>query len=95
MISSSLLNEQERQTIIMGLMYLMTDHNDSDLIDLGFSTLMTCGERLEVERSEAAAQFEEFCLNLIEDIAGPTWDEEETRKNLKTETAKRTRYKSR
>jgi hypothetical protein len=88
-----MFNEQERQTIIMGLMYLMTDHNDGDLIDLGFSTLMTCGERVEVERSEAAAQFEEFCLNLIEDIAGPTWDEEECWKQW-NEAAKRTRHKS-
>jgi hypothetical protein len=89
-----MFNEQERQTIIIGLMYLMTDHNDSDLIDLGFSTLMTCGQRVEVERSEAAAQFEEFCLDLIEDIAGPTWNEENTTKNLKMEAAKRTRHKS-
>ena len=94
MISRSLFDEQERKTIIMGLMYLMTDHDDHDLIDLGFSTVESDGKTVAVERSEAAAQFEEFCLDLIEDIAGPTWNEEKTTKNLKMEAAKRTRHKS-
>ena len=90
-----MFNEQERKTIIMGLMYLMTDHDDYDLIDLGFSTTKHGeGKRVAIERSEAAARFEEFCLDLIEDIAGPTWNEEKTTKNLKMEAAKRTRHKS-
>ena len=78
-----MFNEQERKTIIMGLMYLIADHNDGDLIDLGFSTTKSDGQRVEVERPKAAAQFEEFCLDLIEDIVEPTWDEKATTKNLK------------
>ena len=83
MFNSSLFDEKERNIIIMALIYLKNDYTPEDLADLGM-----------LKRSMAAATFEDVVQNLMEDIIGPTWDEEETTKNLKTETAKRTRDKS-
>ena len=85
MFNSSLFDEKERNIIIMALMYLKNDYTPEDLADLGID---------DDEDGWAAAAFEDVVQNLMEDIIGPTWDEEETTKNLKTETAKRTRDKS-
>ena len=87
MFNSSLFDEKERNIIIMALMYLKNDYTPEDLADLGIDDDI-------YEDGWAAAAFEDVVQNLMEDIIGPTWDEEETTKNLKTETAKRTRDKS-
>ena len=83
MFNSSLFDEKERNIIIMALMYLKNDYTREDLEGLGFED-----ERFPLQLFEVTIQ------NLMEDIIGPTWDEEETTKNLKTETVKRTRDKS-
>ena len=91
MFNSSLFDEKERNIIIMALMYLKNDYTLRDLKELGYGkaidefTNRSCWEFVE---------FEDVVQNLMEDIIGPTWDEDETTKNLKTETAKRTRDKS-
>ena len=71
-----MFNKQERNMIIMALMYLQNDYTEDDLIDL----------RMRPDTFDPMVQ----CL--IEDFVGPTWDEETTAKNIKRETAKRSRY---
>jgi len=77
------LREQDRNIIIMALMYLKNDYTPEDLADLGID-----------DDGDGWAVFEGTIQNLMEDLVGPTWDEEATTANLKTETAKRTRHKS-
>ena len=78
------LYEQERNIVIMALMYLKNDYTPEDLESLGFGNTIDKGWD----------EFEAVVQELIEDLVGPTWDEEVTTANLKTETAKRTRHKS-
>ena len=78
------LYEQERNIVIMALMYLKNDYTPEDLESLGFGNTI----------DEGWDEFEAVVQELFEDLVGPTWDEEVTTANLKTETAKRTRHKS-
>lgn len=71
-----MFNKQERNMIIMALMYLQNDYTEDDLIDL----------RMRPDT------FDPMVQALIEDLVGPTWDEEQTAENIKRETAKRSRY---
>ena len=59
----------------MGLMYLQNDYDEQDLIDL----------RMRPET------FDPMVQALIEDLVGPTWDEEQTAENIKREAKKRSR----
>ena len=77
------LREQDRNIIIMALMYLKNDYTPEDLADLGID-----------DDGDGWTWLEETIQELMEDLVGPTWDEEATTANLKTETAKRTRHKS-
>ena len=70
-----MFNQQERNIIIMALMYLQNDYTEDDLIDL----------RMRPDTFDPAVQ------TLIEDFVGPTWDEETTAKNIKREAKKKTR----
>ena len=75
-----MFNEQERNIIIMALMYLKNDYTPEDLANLGID-----------DDGDGWAVFERTIQELMEDLVGPTWDEEETTANLKTETKKHTR----
>ena len=70
-----MFSKQERNIIVMALMYLKNDYTEDDLIDL----------RLRDDLLESKVQ------TLIEDFVGPTWDEEQTTENIKRETKKRSR----
>ena len=70
-----MFSKQERNIIIMALMYFKNDYTEDDLIDL----------RLRDDLLKPMVQ------TLIEDFIGPTWDEETTAKNIKRETEKRSR----
>ena len=70
-----MFSKQERNIIIMGLMYLQNDYDEQDLIDL----------RMRPET------FDPMVQALIEDLVGPTWDEEQTAENIKREAKKRSR----
>jgi hypothetical protein len=78
-----MFNEQERNIIIMALMYLKNDYTQENTAALGFNP------KGYIESYHH--DFEVVVHNLMEDLAGPTWDEEETTENLKTETEKYTR----
>ena len=77
----SMFSELERNIITMALMYLKNDYTSHDLSDLG----------LDYVEMADGNEFEKICQILIEDFIGPTWDEETTAKNIKTETDKRSR----
>lgn len=105
MFNSSLFDEKERNIIIMALMYLKNDYTLRDLKELGYgktideftdqsSPVKPAVPLRAYFASPALLHFEDVVQNLMEDLVGPTWDEEETTANLKTETAKRTRHKS-
>ena len=80
-----MFNEQEQNIMIMALMYLKNDYTQEDLADL----------RIGINGYEDDWDLLEITIQkLMEDLVGPTWDEEATTANLKTETAKRTRDKS-
>ena len=80
-----MFNEQEQNIMIMALMYLKNDYTQEDLADL----------RIGINGYEDDWDLLEITIQkLMEDLVGPTWDEEATTENLKTETAKRTRDKS-
>ena len=78
-----MFNELERNIIIMALMYFKNDFTEDDLDDLN-------GEPRQ-KSFPASFMVERIIENLIEDLVGPTWDEETTTENIKRETAKRTR----
>tara|TARA_R110002051_G_scaffold16138_3_gene48906 strand:+ start:380 stop:637 length:258 start_codon:yes stop_codon:yes gene_type:complete len=69
-----MFNELEKNIIIMALMYFKNDYTDEDLDDLGMPDL---GQTVE-----------ETTHHVIEDLIGPTWDEEATAISLE-ETQKR------
>ena len=87
-----LLSEQERNIIIMALMYLKNDYTLRDLKELGYGK--TIDEFTDVLTPRIVA-FEDVVQNLMEDIIGPTWDEEETTKNLKMAAERMQRRKQR
>ena len=72
-----MFNRDEKNIIVMSLMYMKNDYTEDDLIDL----------RMECK----GITLEKVCQNLIEDFVGPTWDEETTTENIKRETEKRSR----
>ena len=78
-----MFSEIERNIIIMALMYLKNDYTPDDLEDLGLADAAS-----EIGREWG---FEEKVQHLIEDLVGPTWDEETTVENIKRETEKRSR----
>ena len=87
-----LLSEQERNIIIMALMYLKNDYTLRDLKELGFGK--TVDEFLDPLTCRVIA-FEDIVQNLMEDIIGPTWDEEATTANLKMAAERMQRRKQR
>ena len=80
-----MFNEQEQNIMIMALMYLKNDYTQEDLADLriGINGYGDDWDLLEITIQK-----------LMEDLVGPTWDEEATTANLKAATKKRTRHKS-
>ena len=80
-----MFNEQEQNIMIMALMYLKNDYTQEDLADL----------RIGINGYEDDWDLLEITIQkLMEDLVGPTWDEEATTENLKAATKKRTRHKS-
>jgi len=80
-----MFNEQEQNIMIMALMYLKNDYTPEDLADL----------RIGINGYEDDWDLLEITIQkLMEDLVGPTWDEEATTANLKAATKKRTRHKS-
>ena len=77
-----MFNEQEQNIMIMALMYLKNDYTQEDLADLriGINGYGDDWDLLEITIQK-----------LMEDLVGPTWDEEATTANLKAATKKRTR----
>ena len=84
-----MFNEQEQNIMIMALMYLKNDYTLRDLKELGYGK--TIDEFTDVLTPRIVA-FEDIVQNLMEDLVGPTWDEEATTENLKAATKKRTRH---
>tara|TARA_R100001244_G_C5092688_1_gene116791 strand:+ start:65 stop:304 length:240 start_codon:yes stop_codon:yes gene_type:complete len=77
-----MFNEQEQNIMIMALMYLKNDYTQEDLADL----------RIGINGYEDDWDLLEITIQkLMEDLVGPTWDEEATTANLKAATKKRTR----
>ena len=62
-----MFNDQEKNLIVMSLIYFRNDCSVDDIKELGFDI-----NDNGVEKCEAMAQ------KLIEDFIGPTWDEEAT-----------------
>ena len=77
-----MFNEQERNIIIMALMYLKNDYTPEDLAALGID-----------DDGDGWTWLEETIQELMEDLVGPTWNEEATTANLNRATVKRTRDK--
>ena len=67
-----MFSDQEKDLIIMALIYFRNDCSVDDVKELGFDI-----NDNGVEKCEAMAQ------NLNEDFIGPTWDEEATAKALR------------
>ena len=86
-----LLSEQERNIIIMALMYFKNDYTRDDAEEVGFTLV---AEDDDVSSKGVCLELEAVTQELIEDLVGPTWDEEATTANLKAATKKRTRHKS-
>ena len=81
-----LLSEQERNIIIMALMYLKNDYTQEDLADL----------RIGINGYEDDWDLLEITIQkLMEDLVGPTWDEEATTANLKMAEERMQRRKQR
>ena len=66
-----MFSDQEKDLIVMALIYFRNDCSVEDVKELGFDI-----NDNGVEKCEEMAQI------LIEDFIGPTWDEETTAKNL-------------
>jgi hypothetical protein len=81
-----MFNKQECDIMIMALMYLKNDYTEDDL-----NCCMGRGKKFNLA---TCTEFQDLCHKLMEDLVGPTWDEEATTENLKVETAKRTRRNS-
>ena len=67
----NMFNDQEKDLIVMALIYFRNDCSVEDVKELGFDI-----NDNGVDRCEAMAQ------TLIEDFIGPTWDEEATAEAL-------------
>jgi hypothetical protein len=69
-----MFNEQEKNIIIMALMYFKNDYTPEDAEELGFD--------LSAMDEEIQHELEAITQGLIEDLIGPTWDEETTAVNV-------------
>ena len=75
-----MFNEQEKNIIIMALMYFKNESSVQDVKDLGFDI-----------NNRGCGECQDMVQTLIEDFVGPTWDEEATAESIKMETEKRRR----
>ena len=81
-----MFNEQEQNIMIMALMYLKNDYTQEDLADL----------RIGINGYEDDWDLLEITIQkLMEDLVGPTWDEEATTANLKMAEERMQRRKQR
>ena len=69
--ASEMFSQQEKNIIIMALMYFKNDYTPEDAEELGFDV-----EEMVQPELEAITQ------KLIDDFIGPTWDEETTTANV-------------
>ncbi len=69
-----MFSQQEKNMIIMSLMYFKNDYTPEDAEELGFD-LNAMDEMVQPE-------LETIAQELIEDFIGPTWDEETTTANV-------------
>jgi len=66
-----MFNQQEKNLIIMALMYFKNESSVQDVKDLGFDI-----------NDRGCGKCQDMAQTLIEDFIGPTWDEETTAANV-------------
>jgi len=78
-----MFTDQERNIITMALMYFKNDYSVEDVEELGFD--------LSAMDEEIQHDLEAITQGLIEDLIGPTWDEEQTAINVAAAQERMTR----
>ena len=68
----NMFSDQEKDLIVMALIYFRNDCSVEDVKELGFDI-----------NDNGVEKCEEMAQTLIEDFIGPTWDEEATAKALR------------
>jgi len=79
----AMFTDQERNIITMALMYFKNDYSVEDVEELGFD--------LSAMDEEIQHDLEAITQGLIEDLIGPTWDEEQTAINVAAAQERMTR----
>ena len=74
-----MFNEQEKNIITMALMYFKNDYTRDDAEELGFDLVAMDDD---VSSEGVCLKLESVTQELIEDLVGPTWDEDQTAINV-------------
>ena len=86
--ASKMFNDQQRNIITMALMYFKNDYTRDDAEELGFDLVAMDDDVLS---KGVCLELEAVAQELIEDLIGPTWDEEQTAINVATAQERMTR----
>ena len=74
-----MFTDQEKNIITMALMYFKNDYTRDDAEELGFDLV---AEEDDVCSNGVCLDLETITQELIEDLIGPTWDEDQTAINV-------------